>query len=425
MRHTFMTAVFLISTLRLTAAVPTPSFPDFDARARAGDRLNVVFFGASLTWGANASDQSLTSYRARLAEKLEAAYPKAHFKFYDAAIGGTGSNLGVFRLQRDVLRHAPDLVFLDFSANDDIYSATPDLSASYESLVRRLILECHCPVVQVLFPFGWNVKNREELTKMKRRDIHLGISRAYHTAAGDAIALALDRIDQGTVTINQIWPYDKVHPGDVGYQLFADAAWIGFETGLKEKLVCQVPEKMLYADTFMTWSRVRLSSLVPLPAGWRVDHPSLTASYHDAQMTRWLDDVVEAANRLKTKTADGQTLITTQTVDRLSFRVNAVRLTLFGESTPTSGKFRLLVDGKVQTHVPWGKKEAIDFYDPFSKSGGNTHFESQPFLELDPAVDHTIEIEPMFVPDQEQQLRLESICVAGGAAKVTPVAPSK
>ena len=48
----------------------TPRFAHFDMRARKGKRLNVVFFGASLTWGANATDQGLTSYRAVVADAL-------------------------------------------------------------------------------------------------------------------------------------------------------------------------------------------------------------------------------------------------------------------------------------------------------------------------------------------------------------------
>src|SRR5436309_2048881 len=136
-------------------------FADFDRRATRGERLNVVFFGASLTWGANATDPMLTSYRAVVARRLEAAYPAAHFRFHDAAIGGTGSQLGVFRLERDVLRHEPDLVFLDFSANDDIYSDNPESLASYEAILRRLIAEAKCPVVQVIFPFRWNVSKAD------------------------------------------------------------------------------------------------------------------------------------------------------------------------------------------------------------------------------------------------------------------------
>jgi len=118
----------LLASVGLTSAGVTsvghaaPDFSQFDQRARAGAKLKVGFFGASLTWGANASDPLKTSYRAHVARKFVSTYPKSHFEFVEGAIGGTGSQLGVFRLERDMLRYRPDIVFLDFSANDDIYS---------------------------------------------------------------------------------------------------------------------------------------------------------------------------------------------------------------------------------------------------------------------------------------------------------------
>ena len=101
-----LAAMLVGGSAALTAAparAAGPGFAEFDRRAREGDTLRVVFFGASLTWGANATDQALTSYRAQTREMLEARYPKARFQCYDAAIGGTQSQLGVFRLERDVL----------------------------------------------------------------------------------------------------------------------------------------------------------------------------------------------------------------------------------------------------------------------------------------------------------------------------------
>ena len=129
---------FLLASTALAAEAQRGSFAEFDARAKAGGRLNVVFFGASLTWGANASDPAETSYRAVMRDRFERHYPAAHFRFRDAAIGGPGSQLGAFRLDRDVLAHKPDLVFVDFTANDDINSADPETLASYESILRRL-----------------------------------------------------------------------------------------------------------------------------------------------------------------------------------------------------------------------------------------------------------------------------------------------
>lgn len=117
-----------------------------------------------------------------MARRLEEAYPKAHFHFWGAAIGGTGSQLGVFRLERDVLACKPDLVFLDFTANDDTTSDWAKTRASYEALVRRILLEGHAPVVQVLFPFEWNVQ-QGNADGVKRLAAHLAIAKACHTAA--------------------------------------------------------------------------------------------------------------------------------------------------------------------------------------------------------------------------------------------------
>ena len=81
-----------------------------------------------------------TSYRARVSQMLRERYPNAHFTFVDAAIGGTGSQLAAYRLQRDVLAYHPDMVFLDFTVNDDPGKVpTDDRLSSYESLVRRMV----------------------------------------------------------------------------------------------------------------------------------------------------------------------------------------------------------------------------------------------------------------------------------------------
>jgi lysophospholipase L1-like esterase len=398
------------------ATAKSTSFVDFDKRAKKGERLNVVFFGASLTWGANSSNPNETSYRADVARKFEAAYPKSHFHFYDAAIGGTGSQLGVFRLDRDVLRRHPDLVFLDFSANDDIYSDNPESLASYESLVRRLIRDGKCPVVQVIFPFKWNIAPGE-LAKMKRRDAHLAIYRSYNTAVGDAIAYITERVSNHKSTLEEVWPFDGAHPGDKGYALFAEAAWHGFQDGVKQKRICQTPVTMLYADTFMRSNRVHLSRLGALPAGWKAGVPNRISAYYDMLMSRWLDDEVIASNRTEIVGEGGRKTKVPQSVERLKLKFRGSFVMLYGEGTPRSGKYRGYIDGKVvERH--FGKDTMTEFNAAqiAAPSNGNTHSVEVIAQNLDPNIEHTIEIEPVFEADKEQELRIESLCVAGGAA---------
>ena len=389
------------------------SFADFARRARAGERLEVVFFGASLTWGANASDPLRTSYRAEVAHRLEREYPQARFHFHDAAIGGTGSQLGVFRLDRDVLTRKPDLVFLDFSANDDIMSDTPETLASYEAILRRLVAEARVPVVQVIFPFKWNVAAKST-AGMKRRDAHLALAAAYGTAVGDAIALAIDRVGRGETTLETLWPVDGVHPCDDGYQLFADAAWDAFQAAVQGGKVCRAPAAPLHADTYLRAVRQPLFTSEPLPVGWRAGRPKLTAANFDFLMSRWLDGVA-IASRAEAKPAEEPP----PQPARLRARFTGRMVMLFGETTKTSGKYRVWIDGKPVEHVPPSAKEKTDLFDAGAfarRIGGNGHYVQVIATGLDGAAEHLLEIEPVLEPGEE--LRLESLCVAGPSAAV-------
>jgi lysophospholipase L1-like esterase len=386
------------------------SFADLDRRGKAGEPLTVVFFGASLTWGANATDQAHTSYRAIIADLLAKHYPKAPIRCHDAAIGGTGSQLGVFRVERDVLSRKPDLVFLDFSANDDINSDDPETLSSYKAIVRRLVTEAKVPVVQVAFPFLWNI-GRDLLPKMKRRLAHQAIAEAYGNGWGDAVQLIVDEVEANRATTAAIWDTDGVHPGDLGYALFAKAAWQGFERAVTDNRVGKAPAAMINPATYTTAKRVRLSSLGTLADGWQPGKPHLTSLYYDFQMSRWLDDLVVGSNRKSTKSADGKDIREPVAIAPLRLRVQAASIVLFGEASPQSGKFRILIDGKPATD-----NKGKDLFDGNRWGTGTGHLVITAATGLDPAVPHVVEIVPMFEEGKDQEVRLESICVAGGAA---------
>lgn len=406
--HFIPTALLALLVLpAISLAGDGPSFAEFDRKARARERLTIVFHGASLTWGANATDPMLTSYRAVMAERFEKLYPTARFKFFDSAIGGTGSQLGLFRLDRDVLARKPDLVFVDFTANDGITSTNPNSLASYEAIVRRILTEAKVPVVQVLFPFEWDVA-KGNTSGMHRLEAHHAIGKAYNTAVGDAVTLAQQRVKDGT-PIKSLWPHDGVHPGNAGYVLFADAAWNAYEHAVKSKQICVIPDKMLSDATYMKSARVRISSLAPLPAGWKTGSPHLTSAFFDMLMSRWLDDLAIATGKSDTK------------VERLRVNFTGSMVMLFGESTTKSAKYRVYIDGKlVERKSNDGKTTIKDFDagDLANKVNGTCHHAQVLIESLDATVEHTLEIEPIFAGDKEQELRFESICVAGGTAQV-------
>jgi len=97
-------------------------------KIRAGQEVTVAYLGGSIT--------AMNGWRNKTTDWLRATYPKATFKEIHAAIGGTGSDLGVFRLGHDVLAFKPDLLFVEFATNDG--GQPPEqIWRSMEGIVRQ------------------------------------------------------------------------------------------------------------------------------------------------------------------------------------------------------------------------------------------------------------------------------------------------
>lgn len=374
-----------------SSAHPSPSldFSDFDNLARGGGSPCVVFFGGSLTWGAQATNPMDTSYRAVVEKKLIDAYPNARFRFWDAAIGGTGSQLAAFRLERDVLSKKPNLVFLDFTINDNPYvMPTASRLSSYESLVRRLV-QSGIPVVQVILPSKQDVQADPCDRHLDVK--HKEIAAAYGLPVADAVALTKDRVAEGKTTPDLLWdlPEDGTHPGDAGYALYAEAAWEAFQEAVSEKRQCQLPAKMLHDKTYMTVNRFRLDTPSSLPGGWQAGKPHRNAVAFDFVCSRWMDDLVIAGAG----------------ASPLRLMVYAGDIMLFGEMTKTSGSYHVRIDG--------GEAKAYSA----TCADGNMRLLEYLAEGLNPSIEHEIEIRPDLKPGEE--LRIESVCAAGGPATVS------
>ncbi len=378
------------------------SFADFDQQAKAGKPMSVVYFGGSLTWGANASDPQRTSYRALMGQYLQQKYPNCSFTFTDAAIGGTGSRLGLFRLQRDVLARNPDLVFYDFTANDDLYSADPASLASYETILREMI-GCGIPVVQAYFGFKGDYSDRYQATGLPRVLAHQKLADAYHTAVGNTFSYIHDTVASGKADINVLYAIDGVHPDDAGYQLFFEPVRDGFEKAIAERRVCVAPPQPVFGFQYHERSRVPLVGR-PLPAGWTREKTFRTALWFDGLSSRWMDDVAVADIEKEKK------------VEPITLEFVGTSVGLFGEMDQDGLGFTIKIDGKVIQYRPSPRIEPVDTWPTSTKAfggSGRLFFWRDITSTLTPG-GHTLEIAPV-VPEgaTKGQLRIESICVAG------------
>lgn len=333
-----MMATVLAAAMAAVQAVQAAgaSFADFDARAKAGEPMSVVYLGASLTYSANASDPGTTGFRGLMSDYLLKRYPKTQFRFHDAAIGGTPSRLGLFRLERDVLSKKPDLVFLDFLCNDGGDNVNPENTCAYEQIIRTLV-EKGIAVEQLHFTFRWWAEgDANYLRRVPRQQLYANLGAYYSTPCADTWGVLKPLLDAKKTTFDQVWPVDGGHPADYGYTLFFESARLAFEKAVADKLVCECPAEPLYGSV----SDVRRLALAgeKLPAGWKTEIPFRNSLWFDGLSSRWMGDVAVATGA------------------SAAFETKAPcnYVGLFGEADDNAALMaELTVDGKATKHAFW------------------------------------------------------------------------
>ncbi|MCM8536197.1 MAG: SGNH/GDSL hydrolase family protein [Lentisphaeraceae bacterium] len=102
--------------------------PNFIKKVNAGKSVKIGYLGGSIT--------AQKGYRVLSRKWFQEKYPNAKIDEINAAIGGTGSELGVFRVDADVLKHKPDLLFIEFAVNDGGTSKEV-ITRAFEGIIRK------------------------------------------------------------------------------------------------------------------------------------------------------------------------------------------------------------------------------------------------------------------------------------------------
>ena len=107
--------------------------------AHRGEELRAVAMGGSITQAG----------KGWVGPWLQQQFPNSKVSMHNAGMSGTGSNLGIFRLERDVIEYNPDLVFIEYAVNDGC-GKVEDVIRWLESLVVRLKLLPQPPAIVFL-----------------------------------------------------------------------------------------------------------------------------------------------------------------------------------------------------------------------------------------------------------------------------------
>ncbi|QNN23859.1 SGNH/GDSL hydrolase family protein [Planctomycetales bacterium ZRK34] len=206
-----------------TLFVPRDGLGNVLAKLEKGGEVRIAYLGGSIT--------AQQGYRVFTRKWFAEQFPKADVKEINAAIGGTGSDLGVFRLGHDVLAHKPDLVFVEFAVNDG--GAPPDrIWKAMEGIVRQIWqADSRTDIIFVYTVTHSSVgsydkgENPRSTSAMEMLADHYGIPSAnmgmriaeYHREG----KLIMKANEDGSVPAGAfVFAKDGVHPGSEGHHVY-------------------------------------------------------------------------------------------------------------------------------------------------------------------------------------------------------------
>lgn len=190
-------------------------------RAKRGEDVTVAFIGGSITQGAGAIPINTHCYAYKAFQgfcRLAGKETDENIHYVKAGVGGTSSELGMVRYQRDVCNEGevkPDLVVVEFAVNDE---GDETKGESYDSLVNKIWLSEQQPAVVLLFSvFSDDYNLQERLGK---------VGEAYKlpmVSVKDCVVEQFyKKTGQGRVFSKAQFFYDVYHPSNLGHTVMAD-----------------------------------------------------------------------------------------------------------------------------------------------------------------------------------------------------------
>ncbi len=224
-------------------------------RAKKGESITLGFFGGSITAGSGAGEGK--NYVRCVTDYFKEKFPDAEIKCVNAGIGATGSRLGVFRIEGDVLTAKPDILVIDHSVNDngDETRSPGSTNQTYECVIRKALLS-GAAVVPLC------VCNREGVCQ---QDMNFALAAHYDLpfiSMLDGIYMPL--IKSGHYAWED-YSGDSVHPNAEGHAMLAELICNYFETVLTDECVAveyKIPDP-LFGDRYMNTEMLDGSSLLP------------------------------------------------------------------------------------------------------------------------------------------------------------------
>lgn len=234
--------------------------------AEANAPITVAFLGGSITQGSLATTDE-NCYAHRVFSWWEETFPDGDFTYVNAGIGGTTSHFGAARVDHDVLAYEPDVVFVEFSVNDE---SNPHFLETYEGLVRHIWNAPSAPAVILISNVYYHNGGNAQL-------IHEQVARQYDLPLVSMQSAIYPAVREGHIANRDITP-DDLHPNDMGHMLVASVITYFLDHVLEEVLIGELPPfaggelpAPLTANTYEAAQRLDNRNSNPTLCGFVVD----------------------------------------------------------------------------------------------------------------------------------------------------------
>lgn len=282
-------------------------------------------------------------------------YPNAELVEIPAGLGGTNSQLGAFRVGRDVIQHQPDLVFIEFAVNDGQTHRKP-LTEAMEGIIRQ-IWKAN-PATDICFVYTISDKlipYTEDGKYFAKAAAHMEKIADYYAIPSINMAYEVPKLAaEGTLLLHSKKPKTEEEKKQLeGKILFAgDGVHPYIHTG-----------HPVYFEQLKAALPIFLSSE---PQGERqLPTPMEKNNFEDARMVElaavkldggWQKiDFKEAPHLKRVESKTPELWMASQKGDKLSFHFRGTHAGLYGAFAPDGGTFVATVDDRTKERVMFDK----------------------------------------------------------------------
>lgn len=304
------------------------------AKLRAGEEVRVAYLGGSIT-------ETGDGWRPQTTAMLAKRWPDARIHEIHAAIGATGSEIGVYRMERDVLQYKPDLLFVEFAVNDG-GCTVENIWKQLEGIIRKTwkanpetdIVFCYTLAGSMIdgcrrgeYPQTANAM--EQIADFYGiPSIHFGPRVVRMLDKGELIFKG-ERAPEGIVLFSK----DGLHPIASGSAMYVLDVERAFQV-MQDSPPVNHAEKLLKTFIAGNYENVKMTPITPsmLKGTWRKLRDDERYGYYN----RWMDQV----------------WVTNTPGSRIEFRFKGSHVKIYDIPATNGGQIYVTVDGVTSAPYP-------------------------------------------------------------------------